>query len=119
MLASVAKLRQCGYRVRVHHKRITEKHPNDKYRTVDPLINPRGGETVVEITDEKSGKTFVGTAKCSIKDNYNKKIGVQLSIERALLSCLFEQSPVATVDKTDLQKKSNKKINKKKVVTGG
>ena len=78
-MITVEQLRKRGLKVRVLHKRLLQEAE---------IVSPCGGETVVEITDETSGKTFTGVALCSIKDNYSKKVGVRLAIERALLTSL-------------------------------
>ncbi|MDD5651396.1 MAG: DUF1876 family protein [Candidatus Nanoarchaeia archaeon] len=81
---SVYSLRKNGYRVWVQHIRpvITIQDDNNNFR--DEVLS-RGGETKVEVrvrdTDALIG---VGTARCSLKDNYNKKLGVQIALGRAL-----------------------------------
>lgn len=73
-IRTVDELRHLGYKVRVRHFRKLDEHNN---------ILPRGGETIVSITDEH-GHTVEGVAKCSNNDGFNKKIGVAIAIGRAL-----------------------------------
>lgn len=70
---TVKQLRQSGYKVRVFHIR--------KKNAGSPV--PRGGLTHIEIT-LPNGENVVGEAKCAEIDNYNKKIGVQIALGRAL-----------------------------------
>lgn len=72
MTTTVKQLRQSGYKVRVCHQR--EKNGEE--------LSPWGGITKVEITTPE-GNNIAGEAKCSSKDNYNKKIGIQIALGRA------------------------------------
>lgn len=99
-MITVAQLRKRGLRVRVLHKRILDPETQ--------TVSPCGGETAVEITDETSGKTFTGVALCSVKDNYSKKVGVRLAIERALLTSL-ETAITPAVQPIKTKKKAAKK----------
>lgn len=73
-IKTVDELRHIGYKVRVRHFRLFDNFNN---------ILPRGGITVVRITDEH-GYTVEGTARCSNHDGFNKKKGVAIAIGRAL-----------------------------------
>lgn len=75
-IKTVDELRHIGYKVRVRHFRHLDNNNT---------ILPRGGETVVTITDEH-GHTVEGISKCSPKDGFNKKVGVAIAIGRALKS---------------------------------
>lgn len=70
---TVEELRKSGYKVRVHHHRRS---------SVDG-VNSRGGKTVVEVTTP-DGKTLYGYARCSRKENFNKRLGVRIALGRAL-----------------------------------
>lgn len=70
---TVEDLRKSGYKVKVHHHR--------KFSVVG--INSRGGKTIVEITTP-DGSTFTGVARCSRKENFNKRLGVRIALGRAL-----------------------------------
>lgn len=70
---TVKELRKNGYKVRVHHHR----------KVVTSTVAARGGKTVVEVTTP-DGVTFIGIARCSRKENFNKKMGVRIALGRAL-----------------------------------
>lgn len=69
-----------GYKVHLKHLR-RDTQPI-KFDEVSPL-SPLGGTTVAII---KQGEDIVakGVAKCSDQDNYNKKIGANIALGRAL-----------------------------------
>lgn len=69
----VHDLRKAGYKVRVLHFR------NDNGNGV----SAKGGETVIQITTP-DGQELEGRAKCSDKERYNKRVGVQVALGRAL-----------------------------------
>jgi len=73
-MKNVRSLRQAGYKVRVLHFRNKN---NDTFLE-------KGGKTIVQIKTP-SGQEFEGKAVCSEKDNYNKRIGLQVALGRALL----------------------------------
>ena len=55
----------------------------DQVDAPDCRPDPRGGLTVVDIILD-DGRTYTGTATCSMRDNYNKRIGRAIAIGRAL-----------------------------------
>jgi hypothetical protein len=67
MKITVENLRNLGYKVRVLHYRKNEK----------------GGKTVIQVKTPE-GIELEGTAVCSRKENYNKKLGVSIALGRAL-----------------------------------
>ena len=69
---NVQELRNAGYKVRVLHFR----------RETFNGFRPKGGLTHV-IIDSPEGEHFEGIAKCSDKDNYNKKLGVRIALGRS------------------------------------
>ena len=73
-METVKSLRQKGYRVRVFHTRryVEGNRPHE-----------RGGSTEVQIFQDES---FVadGLARCSDKENYDRKKGVKIALGRAL-----------------------------------
>lgn len=73
---TVYDLRKNGYKVRVLHHR---KHDN----RVLGAVKAKGGMTVVQITTP-DGVDLEGSSKCSDKDLYNKRVGVQVALGRAL-----------------------------------
>lgn len=70
---TVESLRKLGWKVRVRHFR----------REAKSEINPRGGKTIVEIT-LPDGRTLCGFARCSRKENFNKRLGVEIALGRAM-----------------------------------
>lgn len=72
-MKTVQELRQSGYKVRVIHKR--ERLVN----TFSP--NTLGGTTIVELRTPE-GVELRAEARCSTKDNYNKKLGVKIALGR-------------------------------------
>jgi|688.fasta_scaffold278079_3 hypothetical protein len=75
---TVHDLRKSGYKVRILHFRVHDD------RSLGEVF-PKGGETVVQITTP-DGQDLEGRAKCSNKERYNKRVGVQVAIGRALYS---------------------------------
>lgn len=71
---TVEDLRKDGYKVKVHHHR--------KFNLDG--INSRGGKTIVEVTTPDGATTFTGVARCSRKENFNKRLGVRIALGRAL-----------------------------------
>lgn len=80
---TVQELRNQGYKVRVlHFRNHISKQKLDRMSYVGFVNSPKGGTTKV-IIDSPAGEHFEGEAKCSIKDNYNKKLGVRIAIGRS------------------------------------
>lgn len=73
---TIHDLRKAGCKVRVLHHRV------DDNRTLGAFF-PKGGETVVQITTP-DGMDLEGRAKCSDKELYNKRVGAQIALGRAL-----------------------------------
>jgi hypothetical protein len=71
---TIYSLRKQGWKIRVYHTRN---------KTVSFNISPRGGFTRIEATTP-DGKTAVGTAICSDKDNFDRKVGNSIALGRAL-----------------------------------
>lgn len=92
-MKNVSQLRNEGYKVRVRHVRKF-KGPNGvgaaSKREIaesglvlaDCLVH-NGGSTSVEITSP-SNQTVSATAECSEKDAFNRKIGLNIALGRAL-----------------------------------
>jgi hypothetical protein len=78
---SIKQLRQSGWKIRVIHRR--------NYDTVDkidgrfPVLSNFGGSTTVEITSPE-GLNAAGTAVCSMKENFNRRVGNSIALGRAL-----------------------------------
>jgi len=73
---SVKRLRREGWKVRVLHCRL--------YNVVNGEFFPtaKGGNTRIQLTTP-SGEDFYGDAVCHPLENYNKKEGVRIALERA------------------------------------
>ncbi len=100
---TVYDLRKKGHKVRVLHLRkfvcfcnitgikLTHYARYTKPQTVLTLdkntyyFHPNGGKTVIEVTTT-GGNDYIGTAVCSDKETYNKKLGVKIALARALKS---------------------------------
>lgn len=70
-----------GYTVKFRHTR------NKHGQTINPgsgTISPRGGTTHAFVYDAERNLVATGYADCNEKDNYNKKIGRDISLGRAL-----------------------------------
>jgi hypothetical protein len=89
---TIQELRKNGNRVRVVHRRFYEGSPLPMTREQAAAVSfhvrignifPRGGITEIYINDGKS-KTKYGMADCSLKDNYNKSVGTDIALRRAL-----------------------------------
>ncbi len=92
---TIEELRRRKYKVRVTHERYfcrqtdlgfeTGKARMDEIRAnkLADYVVPVGGNTKIVITDQK-GTNFVGEAKCSFKENYNRKRGISIALGRAV-----------------------------------
>ena len=82
-METVKSLRQKGYKVRVLHIRNHEytSEPLGKFDMMKQMSS-KGGNTRIELS--YVGLDAVGEATCHPKDNYNKKEGVRIALERAL-----------------------------------
>jgi len=83
---TVSELRKCGHKVRVHHHRRLPQAPFNN----QTAVAARGGKTVVEVTTP-DGRTLIGIARCSKKENFNKKLGVRIALGRALKNEMEQQ----------------------------
>lgn len=45
--------------------------------------NPKGGNTIIEVTTP-DGRNVIGTSKCSDKESWNRKMGNQIALGRAM-----------------------------------
>lgn len=92
------KLRKAGCRIRVHHQRFYRGYDGFvKHVTLEPVsrqtaaelgfesydMEPRGGATRVQVTTPE-GQHFIGGAECSDHDGYNKAIGRETALRRAI-----------------------------------
>jgi hypothetical protein len=74
MEPTIEQLRKSGYKVRVIHDILN----ND-----DPYYHLADRYTRIEVLDPQ-GKEWIGESRCSIKDNYNRKLGNKIALHRAL-----------------------------------
>lgn len=93
---TVAEARKAGVKVRVGHFRLPLVFGKvDDWKGLDEMVmlqgdidftfrgqSSKGGKTVVEISFED--KDSFGVSYCSPKDNYNRKIGVEIALKRAI-----------------------------------
>ena len=86
---TVQELRKQGFKVRVLHNRlyngyhkwqVGDREHAKNYGPLDP--DPKGGSTEIVI-DSPTGEHYHGTAICSRKENYNKKMGVRIALGRS------------------------------------
>jgi hypothetical protein len=90
---TVHQIRKAGNKVHVEHRRRYYDKINKQYVYMTAyeytLVNPRfiegplatGGLTKLYITF-KTGYECGAEARCSLKDNYNKKLGVNIALDR-------------------------------------
>jgi hypothetical protein len=79
-IKSIKELRQTGYKVRVMHERDTIKVQTiSGFRS---FYNARGGSTTIQITTPE-GITIEGKSRCSEKENFCRKTGNRIAMERA------------------------------------
>lgn len=81
MINTIAQLRRGGYKVRVLHSR-----PKMFIQKIDGVMteyNPKGGKTTIEITTP-DGKNSIGVSECSEKDSWNRRLGNQIALGRAI-----------------------------------
>lgn len=79
-MTTVQELRNAGYKVKVLHFR-DRMFKNRMDTSMTGYESPKGGFTKV-IIDSPEGDHYEGTAFCSKKDNYNKKLGVRIALGR-------------------------------------
>lgn len=82
------QLKSQGYRIKTSHVRrfrlplvgyfygTRKEHP-----AVPP--EPNGGSTVVTVYDSDGNRLVSAVARCSLRDNYNKKLGATIALGRA------------------------------------
>ncbi len=79
----IQRLKEEGYEVEVVHQRWQVAEPGKFGAT--PSLMQKGGLTRVTISHEDGdGKTKVtGIAECSPRDNFNKRLGLMIALNRA------------------------------------
>ena len=87
---SIKQLRQSGWKVRVMHRRNHEIK-----RTIDgeyPEVSNFGGSTIIEVTTPDMSITASGKAVCSLKENFNRRVGNSIALGRALELIRIQQN---------------------------
>ncbi len=79
-MQTIHELRKAGNKVRVTHYRYpvgvnNELLPSFHLKDYGTLIAPKGGKTVIEVTTPE-GLNFQSEATCSLKDAFNRKLGI-------------------------------------------
>jgi hypothetical protein len=88
-MTSIKELRQNGYKVRVHHHRdVTYQQRIDGSVAI---FSPKGGRTNIEISTP-DGKNYAGSSLCSSQDSWNRKLGNQIALGRAVSQMLLDGS---------------------------
>lgn len=81
-METIKSLRQKGYKVRVIHTRNTKQL--QKPDGISEVIEAKGGNTRIELTNLDKTITVMAEAKCSDSDSFNHKIGNQIALGRAI-----------------------------------
>lgn len=82
---TVAGLRRTGYKVQVNHYRYYGNKLLQKYEVqYGSQPNSKGGMTTIKITTPENWE-LNGFAECSEKDAYNRKLGVKIALNRAMM----------------------------------
>ena len=80
---TIKQLRQSGYKIRVMH--IRDMISIRKLSGLSQTFSNFGGKTKIEVTSPE-GSTSTGESICSSKENYNRRIGNEIALGRALAS---------------------------------
>ena len=91
MKVTIQSLRQAGFKVRVLHTRQYEPIVGRiSSNFEEKQLSSKGGYTRIDITTPDKETTVVGIAKCSLKDSFNRKLGNEIALGRALTE--FEEN---------------------------
>jgi len=87
MNTTIKSLRQAGNKVRCVHSRY-KLGDNQLFSMYDLrkagcsiALNSRGGFTQIDVTT-KDGKDFSASAKCSLRDSFNRRTAVSIALGR-------------------------------------
>lgn len=59
--------------------------PTQELKDLGITVSPRGGITRVVIANEETGTVVAqGEADCSLRDNFNRRVGVAIALGRAI-----------------------------------
>lgn len=81
MNITVKSLRQKGWKVRVLHKR--NHFLQDPMDINSGVICAKGGETEIQLTSPCKELDVSGKAVCSLKENFNRRVGNSIALGRA------------------------------------
>lgn len=89
---TVKELRQSGYKIKIFHNRAkcSPMLLDNGVKTFFGDVLPKGGRTELHLISPE-GIEVVAEAKCSEKDNYCRKVGVAISLGRALKELEFQR----------------------------
>jgi hypothetical protein len=82
MKYTIKNLRQKGYKVRVIHSREYYIKPTISGYSKELLA--QGGSTTIEITTPDKQVNVFGKAVCSLSDNFNRRVGNEIALGRAI-----------------------------------
>jgi hypothetical protein len=82
MQHTIENLRRGGYKVRVIHGCFASEQ--EASSIPDNIRNAASRYTRIEVTDQASGLSAEGWAYCSVKDNWNRKLGNSIALGRAM-----------------------------------
>ena len=82
MKYTIKYLRQRGYKVRVIHTRSHDVI--HKISGPVTLLSCKGGTTTIEITTPDKQHNVFGKAICSLEDNFNRRVGNEIALGRAI-----------------------------------
>lgn len=100
-MKTIEELRRAGYRVTVNHYRYPKiANPSMSHNQVKKLesqmdnahflqqsgagLSPFGGETLIEVVTPSGMISVAAISRCNIKDNFNKKMGIKIALNRIL-----------------------------------
>lgn len=86
-MKTIAQLKSEGFEVRITHLRqvndsINALIPAHLARKLSLSVEPRGGMTIAEIKSA-TGLKYLGFSRVHPIDNFNRKLGVRIALERA------------------------------------
>jgi hypothetical protein len=93
---AITKLKLMGFKVFVSHRRWIDGQPVPAAKDIAPAHTafkikrtgfrpaPKGGATIVRITDADGAELASATAYCSLGDNFNRQRGTQIALGRAV-----------------------------------
>jgi hypothetical protein len=102
-IKSVHQLRKDGYQIRILHYRVSNDKPLNEFNLVHSSlvsgdqVYSHGGLTIAQVK-HKDGRETEGQARCSIKDNFNRKLGVKIALNRAFINA--EKGEFVTISPT-------------------